>query len=52
MTRKHNKEDFYFDLGLAVLDLSKREWEAGNKEHTKEDVMKIGEQYETYFGEE
>ena len=44
---KSNQDD-YFDLGLAVLDLTRKEWEEGNKELSREEVIAIGRQYDEW----
>ena len=45
-----SNQDEYFDLGLAVLDLTRKEWEASNKEHSREDLISIGREYEKGMG--
>lgn len=45
-----NTEDDYFNLGLAVLDLSRKEWEASEKKHSRKDVIEIGKDYEKGMG--
>ena len=45
-TPVEEKDDkFYFDLGLCVLDLTKKEWEARDTEHTENDLIDIGKEY-------
>jgi hypothetical protein len=41
MTKIINDEKFFFENGLAVLDLTFAEWET-SKEYTREEVVKIG----------
>jgi hypothetical protein len=46
---KNNQEE-YFNLGLAVLDLTRQEWEVSDKKHSREDLIDIGRDYEKGMG--
>ena len=38
------------ELGLAVLDLTRKGWEASKKDHSREDLIDIGKTYENGMG--
>lgn len=41
-----SNQEHYFDLGLAILDLTRKEWEASNKEYSREDLISWGREYD------
>ena len=45
-----SNQDEYFDLGLAVHDLTRKGWEASKKDHSREDLIDIGKTYENGMG--
>ena len=45
-----DKDDEYFNLGLAVLDLTKQKWETSNTQYSREDLIDIGRDYEKGMG--
>ena len=52
-TPLEEKDDkFYFDLGLCVLDLTQKEWDARDTEHTESDLIAIGKDYDNDMGME